>query len=128
MIHEDPALIVVDKPAGLVVHPGAGSTGVTLAAGLLHRYPELEGVGDPGRWGLVHRLDRDTSGVLLVARTSESFDALRADLAHRRVGRVYRALVRFVTTDDDPIPAPEPELFDVDAPPRSMDDCVVPAP
>lgn len=107
VIHEDPALIVVDKPAGLVVHPGAGSTGVTLAAGLLHRYPELEGVGDPGRWGLVHRLDRDTSGVLLVARTSESFDALRADLAHRRVGRVYRALVHGTfTTPTGTIEAP----------------------
>ena len=93
VIHEDPHLIVVDKPAGLVVHPGAGSTGATLAAGLLHRYPELEGVGDPGRWGLVHRLDRDTSGVLLVARTSESFEALRSDLARRRIDRIYRALV-----------------------------------
>jgi len=107
VIHEDPALIVVDKPAGLVVHPGAGSTRATLAAGLLHRYPELEGVGDPGRWGLVHRLDRDTSGVLLVARTSESLDALRSDLAHRRIGRVYRALVHGTfTTPTGTIEAP----------------------
>jgi 23S rRNA pseudouridine1911/1915/1917 synthase len=99
VIHEDHDIIVVDKPPGLVVHPGAGSRGRTLAAGLLHRYPELEGVGDPGRWGLVHRLDRDTSGVLLVARTNASFDALRSDLARRRIGRVYHTLVqgRFAT-------------------------------
>jgi 23S rRNA pseudouridine1911/1915/1917 synthase len=108
VIHEDPALIVVDKPPGLVVHPGAGSRNPTLAAGLLHRYPELEGVGDPGRWGLVHRLDRDTSGLLLVARTNESFDVLRSDLSGRRIGRVYNTLVhgRFATptgTVDAPI-------------------------
>lgn len=108
VIHEDADLIVVDKPPGLVVHPGAGSRQPTLAAGLLHRYPELEGVGDPGRWGLVHRLDRDTSGVLLVARTKSSFDALRSDLTRRRIGRVYNTLVhgRFATptgTIDAPI-------------------------
>jgi 23S rRNA pseudouridine1911/1915/1917 synthase len=108
VIHEDPSLIVVDKPAGLVVHPGAGGRQATLAAGLLHRYPELEGVGDPGRWGLVHRLDRDTSGVLLVARTNASFDVLRSELARRRIGRVYSTLVhgRFTTptgTIDAPI-------------------------
>ena len=93
VVHEDPDLIVVDKPAGLVVHPGSGHRGSTLAAGLLHRYPELEGVGDPGRWGLVHRLDRDTSGLLLVGRTRFAFDRLRADLAARRISRVYTALV-----------------------------------
>ncbi|MGH8871781.1 MAG: RluA family pseudouridine synthase [Acidimicrobiia bacterium] len=96
VIHEDPDLIVVDKPPGLVVHPGAGSKKATLAAGLLHRYPELEGIGHPGRWGLVHRLDRDTSGVLLVARTASSFDKLSSDLAKRRIGRVYSALIHGV--------------------------------
>jgi 23S rRNA pseudouridine1911/1915/1917 synthase len=92
LIHVDDALIVVDKPPGLVVHPGAGRSAGTLAEGLLHRFPELEGVGQPGRWGLVHRLDRDTSGVLLVARTQTAFDTLTADLAARRVRRVYTAL------------------------------------
>jgi 23S rRNA pseudouridine1911/1915/1917 synthase len=100
VVHEDPALVVVDKPPGLVVHPGSGHRGPTLAAGLLHRYPELDGVGDPGRWGLVHRLDRDTSGLLLVGRTNASFDRLRADLAARRIRRLYTTLVhgRFSTT------------------------------
>jgi 23S rRNA pseudouridine1911/1915/1917 synthase len=93
VIHEDPALIVVDKPAGLVVHPGAGRQGGTLAAGLLERFPDLDGVGTPGRWGIVHRLDRDTSGVLLVARTREAYEVLSTDLARRRIGRTYAALV-----------------------------------
>jgi 23S rRNA pseudouridine1911/1915/1917 synthase len=108
--YEDPDLIVVDKPPGLVVHPGSGHRGPTLAAGLLHRYPELEGVGDPGRWGLMHRLDRDTSGLLLVGRTTAAFDRLRSDLAARRIRRHYTTLVhgRFSTptgTIDAPIGA-----------------------
>jgi 23S rRNA pseudouridine1911/1915/1917 synthase len=93
VVHEDADLIVIEKPPGLVVHPGSGHRGETLAAGLLHRYPELEGVGDPGRWGLVHRLDRDTSGLLLVGRTTAAFDRLRADLAARRISRLYTTLV-----------------------------------
>jgi len=108
VIYEDPDLIVVDKPAGLVVHPGSGHERLTLAAGLLHRYPELEGVGAPGRWGLIHRLDRDTSGVLVVGRNAESFERLNSDMASRRIRRIYLALVhgRFATptgTVDAPI-------------------------
>lgn len=93
VLHEDDVVIVVDKPAGVVVHPGSGRTGGTLAAGLIHRYPELVGVGAADRWGLVHRLDKDTSGALLVARTPESFDFLIAELRGRRIGRTYTALV-----------------------------------
>jgi 23S rRNA pseudouridine1911/1915/1917 synthase len=85
--------LVVDKPAGLVVHPGSGHSSGTLAAGLLSRYPDIEGVGEPGRWGLVHRLDRDTSGVMIVARTAEAHTALSEALANRRIKRVYTALV-----------------------------------
>ncbi len=95
---EDPHLLVVDKPAGVVVHPGAGRTTGTLAAGLLHRYPELEGIGQPGRWGIVHRLDQGTSGLLLVARTAESYSFLTAELAARKVHRSYLALVHGVPT------------------------------
>lgn len=91
--HEDPHLLVVDKPAGVVVHPGAAARAGTLAAGLLARYPELEGVGVEGRWGIVHRLDRDTSGLLAVARTALAYRRLTADLAARRVHRQYLALV-----------------------------------
>lgn len=93
VLHQDGEVIVVDKPAGVVVHPGSGRSSGTLAAGLLHRYPELEGVGAADRWGLVHRLDKDTSGTLLVARTSEAFESLAAELRRRGIERVYTTLV-----------------------------------
>ncbi len=93
VLYEDEALLVVDKPAGVVVHPGSGTKEGTLAAGLLNRYPELEGVGEPGRWGLIHRLDKDTSGTLIVARTGDAYSALVEDLGARRIGRTYVALV-----------------------------------
>jgi 23S rRNA pseudouridine1911/1915/1917 synthase len=93
VVMEDSHLIVVDKPAGIVVHPGAGHARGTLAAGLLSRFPEIEGVGHEGRWGLIHRLDKETSGVLLVARTQMAFDFLSSEMRGRRVQRVYDALV-----------------------------------
>ncbi len=93
VIYEDEYLLVVNKPPGLVVHPGAGQRTGTLAAGLLHRYPEVSGVGSAGRWGLVHRLDKDTSGALLVARDQESFDSLTAALKARDIKREYLTLV-----------------------------------
>jgi 23S rRNA pseudouridine1911/1915/1917 synthase len=93
VLYEDPSLLVIDKPAGVVVHPGSGAKEGTLAAGLLHRYPELEGVGEPGRWGLIHRLDKETSGALIVARTQDAYRSLTEDLAARRIGRTYLSLV-----------------------------------
>ena len=93
VVHEDDDVIVVDKPAGLVVHPGAGNRTGTMAHGLLARYPELAQVGDPGRPGIVHRLDRDTSGLLVVARTPEAHAALTDALRLRTVTRRYRTLV-----------------------------------
>lgn len=91
--HEDAHVLVVAKPAGLVVHPGAGHPDRTLVNGLLARYPELRDVGDPHRPGIVHRLDRDTSGVLAVARSALAYDALVAALAEHLVRRDYLALV-----------------------------------
>jgi 23S rRNA pseudouridine1911/1915/1917 synthase len=93
VVHEDEHLLVVDKPAGLVVHPGAGQAGGTLVHGLLARYPEIRTVGQPDRPGIVHRLDRGTSGLMLVARTPVTYERLVAMLASRRVDRRYRALV-----------------------------------
>lgn len=93
VLYADDAVLVVDKPTGVVVHPGSGAKEGTLAAGLLNRYPELEGVGDPGRWGLIHRLDKETSGTLIVARTQDAYRSLTADLAARRIGRTYVSLV-----------------------------------
>ncbi len=89
--HEDEYLLVVDKPAGLVVHPGAGHAAGTLVQGLLHR--GLTG-GDPDRPGIVHRLDRDTSGLLVVARTEEAYEGLQALVKRHALEREYVALVR----------------------------------
>lgn len=93
VVYEDDDVIVVDKPPGVVVHPGSGRSTGTLAAGLIHRYPDLVGVGEEGRWGLIHRLDKDTSGVILVARNPESFLGLRSQLREREIERRYLALV-----------------------------------
>jgi 23S rRNA pseudouridine1911/1915/1917 synthase len=92
VVHADDDIVVLVKPAGLVVHPGAGHETGTLAGGLLHRFPEIAGVGDPMRPGIVHRLDRDTSGLMAVARTARAHDALTAALAARAIERRYLAL------------------------------------
>ena len=93
ILHEDPWLVVVNKPAGLVVHPGPGHRGGTLANGLIDRYPEIRAVGPPGRPGFVHRLDRGTSGVLVAARTEPTRLRLTEAFARREVQKHYRALV-----------------------------------
>jgi len=93
IVHEDEWLAVVDKPTGLVVHPGAGRSTGTLAAGLLHRWPGVEGVGDEGRWGIVHRLDRDTSGLMVVALAAEAYGPLKKAVAAHVIDRRYLALV-----------------------------------
>jgi 23S rRNA pseudouridine1911/1915/1917 synthase len=92
VVWEDAHLLVVDKPAGLVVHPGAGHATGTLVHGLLAL--EAEGGEDPDRPGIVHRLDRDTSGLLVVARTDAAHRALQEAIRERRVTREYLALVR----------------------------------
>lgn len=91
---EDADLIVVDKPAGLVVHPGAGHDRGTLVNGLLARYPEIAGVGDAYRPGIVHRLDRGTSGLMVVARTERAYLLLVEQLRSHQPQRVYCTLVR----------------------------------
>jgi 23S rRNA pseudouridine1911/1915/1917 synthase len=91
-VHADEAVVVVDKPAGVVVHPGSGRSSGTLVHGLLDRFPDIAGVGQPGRPGIVHRLDAGTSGLLVVARTEDAYVALVAQLASRTVERTYLAL------------------------------------
>jgi 23S rRNA pseudouridine1911/1915/1917 synthase len=93
VVHEDEHVIVVDKPPGLVVHPGAGNSSGTLANGLLARYPDLEHVGDRMRPGIVHRLDAGSSGLLVVARTNEATDRLIEQFADHSATRVYDAVV-----------------------------------
>jgi 23S rRNA pseudouridine1911/1915/1917 synthase len=92
--HEDDDVVVIAKPVGLVVHPAGGHAQGTLVNGLLHRYPEIADVGDPGRPGIVHRLDRDTSGLLVVARSPLAYERLVAALGAHEVERRYVALVR----------------------------------
>lgn len=93
VVHADDDVIVVDKPPGLVVHPGAGNPDQTLVNGLLHRFPELADVGEPTRPGIVHRLDAGSSGLLVVARTPAAVDALIAQFASHAAGRRYDAVV-----------------------------------
>jgi 23S rRNA pseudouridine1911/1915/1917 synthase len=91
--YEDEDLFVIEKPAGLVVHPGAGNPDRTLVNGLLYRDPNLAALP---RAGVVHRLDKDTSGLLLVARTSAAFLALTRQMAGREIHRIYAAIVHGV--------------------------------
>ncbi len=92
VLFEDPHLVALDKPAGLAVHPGTGRSTGTLAHRLLARYPEMAGVGGPGRPGIVHRLDLGTSGVMVLARTATAYQRLAAAFAGRRVGKRYLAV------------------------------------
>jgi 23S rRNA pseudouridine1911/1915/1917 synthase len=89
VLYEDRDLVVIDKPAGLTVHPGAGRSTGTLAHHLLDRYPEMAGVGGPGRPGIVHRLDQGTSGVLVVVRTPAAYARLARAFAAREVEKHY---------------------------------------
>jgi 23S rRNA pseudouridine1911/1915/1917 synthase len=92
VLYEDAELVVLDKPAGLTVHPGAGRSTGTLAHHLLDRYPEMAGVGGPGRPGIVHRLDQGTSGALVVARTPGAYAHLSRAFAAREVAKRYLAI------------------------------------
>jgi 23S rRNA pseudouridine1911/1915/1917 synthase len=100
VVYEDEHLVVVDKPAGLVVHPGAGVPSGTLANGLLYKYGGSGG-GPAWRPGIVHRIDRDTSGLLVVARTEAAHAALAAQFAARTVTKRYVALVYGRLGDDE---------------------------
>jgi 23S rRNA pseudouridine1911/1915/1917 synthase len=101
--HEDDDLLVVNKPAGLVVHPGAGNPAGTLMNGLLHRVPALEEVP---RAGIIHRLDKDTSGLLLVAKSLTAHTALVRLLAEREISRHYLAICSGVLTGGGTIQEP----------------------
>jgi 23S rRNA pseudouridine1911/1915/1917 synthase len=94
VLYEDEALLVVNKPAALVVHPAAGHESSTLVNALLHHCRgQLSGIGGVARPGIVHRLDKDTSGCLVVAKNDETHLALSAQFANRKVEKVYHAIV-----------------------------------
>ena len=103
IVHEDDDLLVVNKPAGLVVHPGAGNPAGTLMNGLLHRVPMLEEIP---RDGIIHRLDKDTSGLLLVAKSLIAHTALVRLLAEREISRHYLAICNGVLTGGGTIDEP----------------------
>jgi len=107
VVYEDDHVLVVDKSAGMVVHPGAGRSSGTLAAAILAHAPTTAGVGGPRRPGIVHRLDKDTSGLLVVAKTPRAYDDLVEQLAARTVTRRYLAVVHGrVRANDAVVDAP----------------------
>jgi 23S rRNA pseudouridine1911/1915/1917 synthase len=107
IVHEDSDLIVVDKPAGLVVHPAPGHASGTLVHALLHHCADLSGVGGVARPGIVHRLDKGTSGLLVAAKHDRAHRALAAQFKLHSIDREYLALVRG---------APRAQSGEVDAP------------
>jgi 23S rRNA pseudouridine1911/1915/1917 synthase len=105
VVFADDDVVVVDKPWDLVVHPGAGRSTGTLAEGILARYPDVAGLvaagySEPDRPGIVHRLDRGTSGLLVVARTPRAVDSLVTQMAEHSAGRRYAALVHGHVEED----------------------------
>lgn len=107
ILHEDDAIVVVNKAAGMIVHPAKGHWDGTLAGALAHHFGAMSQRGGPTRPGIVHRLDRDTSGVIVVAKTDQAHDALAAQFKARTVEKQYLALVAGVPQfDQDIISAP----------------------
>ena len=93
ILYHDKGLLIIDKPAGLPVHPGAGFRGETLASALLYHFKDIALVGEEGRPGIVHRLDKDTSGVILVATTQEMYEYLKDAFFEHKIKKEYIALV-----------------------------------
>jgi 23S rRNA pseudouridine1911/1915/1917 synthase len=93
IIFEDAKVLVINKPAGLVVHPGAGNPSGTIVNALLAYYPPIRKVGEPDRPGVVHRLDKDTSGVLIFAKTDDAYKWLVKQFKSHEIGKTYLALV-----------------------------------
>lgn len=101
ILHEDGCLLVLNKPPGLVVHPAPGHAGGTLVNAVLHHVPAIAGVGDPRRPGLVHRLDADTSGVIVFAKTPAALEFLQKQFQERRLHKEYQCLVHGVPQKAD---------------------------
>ncbi len=101
VLYEDEDLIVIDKPAGMVVHPAPGHSSGTLVHALLHHCDNLAGIGGVERPGIVHRLDRGTSGVLVAAKCDEAHRDLAEQFHEHTIDRVYRAVVRGVPSADE---------------------------
>ncbi len=103
IVYEDDALLIINKPIGMVVHPGAGNSNNTMLNALLHHVTELK---DLPRAGIIHRLDKETSGLLVIAKTTAAFTHLSAQLKARTIGRIYQAIVSGVLTSGGKVEAP----------------------
>ncbi|MDP3017570.1 MAG: RluA family pseudouridine synthase [Deltaproteobacteria bacterium] len=101
ILYEDSSIIVIDKPAGMVVHPAAGNTSGTLVNALLHHCKDLAGINGVLRPGIVHRLDRETSGVMVVAKDDEAFHQLARQFKNRLVEKVYLAVAHGIFKQDE---------------------------
>lgn len=100
IVYEDAAVAVFDKQPGIVVHPAPGHLNGTMVDALLARYPEIRGVPGPGRPGIVHRLDKDTSGLMVVARTASALGELQRQMKERTIEKKYLVLVDGKLRDD----------------------------
>ena len=94
ILHEDPSMIVIDKPAGLVVHPAPGNPSGTLVNALIYHCKDLAGINGVLRPGIVHRLDKETSGVMVVAKNDEAYHQLAQQFKNRMIEKVYLAIAR----------------------------------
>jgi len=107
ILHEDADCVVLNKPPGMVVHPAAGHSGGTLVNALLYRYPGIRGIGGiESRSGIVHRLDKDTSGVMVVARTEPAHQALSLQFKKRSVRKTYLGFVYGIVAEEGSITLP----------------------
>jgi 23S rRNA pseudouridine1911/1915/1917 synthase len=101
IVYEDDSLLVINKPAGMVVHPGAGHLKHTLVNALLEHCPDLTGIGGKKRPGIVHRLDKDTSGLLVVAKTEFAHNSLSSQIKKKQAHRIYLALIHGTVSEDE---------------------------
>lgn len=100
IIYENDDLLVVDKPAGLVTHPGAGTNRATLVDIVIRIRPQIVGIGQEGRWGIVHRLDKDTSGVMVIAKSQPAYLDLSRQFKSHNIHRIYTAIIRGAPKSD----------------------------
>lgn len=106
VVYEDEDIIIINKPRGMVVHPAAGNQTGTLVQALLYHCPCLSGIGGTARPGIVHRIDKDTTGLLAVAKTDRAHQSLTAQLADRSMHRTYWALAEGIVREDGQVNAP----------------------
>lgn len=101
VVYEDPYIAVINKPQGMVVHPAPGNYSGTMVSALLFQIKDLSGIGGELRPGIVHRLDKDTSGLIVIAKNDEAHASLSKQIAERRMKRIYEAIVHGNINEDE---------------------------